>query len=126
MSIPTDRKYTHDHEWLKIDGATGRVGLTDYAAQALGDVVYVDLPDVGAEITAGMQCGEIESTKSVSDLVAPASGRVSGTNADVIDAPERVNADPYGDGWLYEVEVKAEGDLLSPEEYRDLLESQDA
>lgn len=125
MSIPADRKYTRDHEWLLVDGATGRVGITEYAAQALGDVVYVDLPAVDDELAAGSPCGEIESTKSVSDLIAPATGRVTAVNADVVDAPESINADPWS-AWLYELAIDEEGGLLSPDEYRELVEGQDA
>lgn len=126
MEFPADLSYTRDHEWVRITGDTGVVGITGFAADALGDVVYVDLPEEGTELVAGATCGEIESTKSVSDLVAPVSGQVTGVNDAVVDAPEKVNADPYGDGWLYEVRVDAPGDLLTPEEYRALVEEQDA
>lgn len=126
MEFPADLSYTRDHEWVRITGDTGVVGITGFAADALGDVVYVDLPEEGTELVAGATCGEIESTKSVSDLVAPVSGQVTGVNDAVVDAPEKVNADPYGDGWLYEVRFDAPGDLLTPEEYRALVEEQDA
>jgi glycine cleavage system H protein len=126
MEIPTDLKYTRDHEWIRITGDSGVVGVTAFAADSLGDVVYVDLPSEGVELAAGTTCGEIESTKSVSDLVAPVSGTVTGVNDAVVDAPEKVNADPYGDGWLYSVQIASEGDLLSAEEYRAFAEGQDA
>ena len=126
MEFPADLKYTRDHEWVRFDGETGVVGITEFAADALGDVVYVDLPEEGTELVAGASCGEIESTKSVSDLVAPVTGPVTGVNDAVVDAPEKVNADPFGEGWLYEVRVTDLGDLLGPEEYRALLGEQDA
>jgi glycine cleavage system H protein len=125
VSIPTDRKYTRDHEWLLTDGATGRVGVTAYAADSLGDVVYVDLPDVGSQITAGEPCGEIESTKSVSDLVAPVSGQVTAVNADVVEAPESVSADPWS-AWLYEVIFDDDSELITADEYREFVEGLDA
>lgn len=124
MSIPADRKYTKDHEWLKVDGEVARVGITSHAAEALGDVVYVDLPEVGSQVTAGEPCGEIESTKSVSDLVSPASGEVLEVNAAVVDAPETVNADPYEEGWLYSIRVSSEAELLDADAYAALLESE--
>lgn len=107
MSYPDDRQYTADHEWILVEGEHGRVGVTAYATAALGDVVYVDLPELGSTVTAGQPCGEIESTKSVSDLVAPAGGEVVEVNQDVVDNPETVNADPHGAGWLYRVRVSA-------------------
>lgn len=126
MEFPADLKFTRDHEWIRITGDTGVVGVTAYAADTLGDVVYVDIPAVGTDLAAGSPCGEIESTKSVSDLVAPVTGQVTAVNDAVVDAPEKVNSDPYGEGWLYEVRVAEEGELLSPEEYRALVEGQDA
>jgi len=125
LSIPADRQYTRDHEWLRADGATARVGITEYAAEALGDIVYLDLPAVGTRISAGASCGEIESTKSVSDLIAPVTGTVTAHNDDVVAAPENVNADPWS-AWLYEVSVEAEGDLLSADEYSAFVEGLEA
>ena len=115
--IPDDLKYTSEHEWARIgDGADGRpevrVGVTDYAQQSLGDVVYVQLPDVGTTVSAGEVLGEIESTKSVSDLFAPVTGTVVARNDAVRDTPELANTDPYGEGWLLEI-VVADGDALS-------------
>lgn len=121
MSIPTDRRYTRDHEWILIDGDTARVGITEFAAQALGDIVFVDPPQDGADLTVGERCGEIESTKSVSDLVAPATGTVTEANGAVVNAPETVNADPYGDGWLYSMTVESEGELLDAAAYTELI-----
>ncbi|SDZ84941.1 glycine cleavage system H protein [Bowdeniella nasicola] len=117
MAFPTDRKYSSDHEWIAEDGT---VGITDFAADALGDVVYVDLPEVGSEVTAGETCGEIESTKSVSDLISPVTGTVEEVNDDVVDAPETVNSDPFGAGWLFKVNVEEEGELLDAAGYEEL------
>jgi glycine cleavage system H protein len=105
MEFPEDLKYTEQHEWLRADGNRARVGITDYAQDALGDVVYVDIPEVGTEVKAGEPFGEVESTKSVSDIYAPLSGTVIERNAALIEAPELVNADPYGDGWMIEIEL---------------------
>ncbi len=100
MGIPQDLRYTNDHEWVRVDGGNVRVGITDYAQDALGDVVYIDLPAVGesVEVQAGM--GEVESTKSVSDLFAPVTGTVVEVNTALEDAPGLLNSDPYGEGWL--------------------------
>ena len=124
MSIPADRKYTKDHEWLKVDGEVARVGITSHAAEALGDVVYVDLPEVGSQVTAGEPCGEIESTKSVSDLYCPLDGEVVSVNDALDDTPELVNSDPYGDGWLFELKVAdaaAVEELLDDAAYEETL-----
>lgn len=118
--IPDDLRYTREHEWVRRDGDVVRVGITDYAQQALGDVVYVQLPAVGAEVAAGESCGEIESTKSVSDLFAPVTGTVHATNDALAAAPELVNSSPYEEGWLVEVQVAPDvdaGSLLSADEY---------
>lgn len=109
---PEDLKYTTEHEWVRQGNAsTVRVGITDYAAEQLGDVVFVTLPQVGDAVAAGDACGELESTKSVSDVFSPVPGVVSAVNAVLEDSPETVNGDPYGDGWLFEVEVDATADL---------------
>jgi len=103
---PEDLKYTTDHEWVRTTGDnTIRFGITDYAQDALGDIVYVSLPDVGTSVTAGDACGEVESTKSVSDLYAPVTGTVTGRNEALTGTPEIVNSDPYGEGWMVEVQV---------------------
>jgi glycine cleavage system H protein len=109
-------RYSEEHEWV---GGTGpvKVGISQVAADALGDVVYVDLPAVGTAITAGQSCGEVESTKSVSDLYAPVSGEVAEVNQAAIDDPSLLNSDPYGEGWLFTVTVSEEGPLLSADEY---------
>jgi glycine cleavage system H protein len=121
---PDDLRYTAEHEWVRNPGeAEGsvRIGITDFAQEQLGDIVYVQLPDVGEEITAGAPCGELESTKSVSDLYAPLTGQVVARNDDLDKSPEQVNADPYGSGWMLEVVPADPADLdglLSAREYR--------
>ncbi|MDP1795348.1 MAG: glycine cleavage system protein GcvH [Acidimicrobiales bacterium] len=105
MNVPEDLQYTSDHEWIRTEGDQVRVGITDFAQDALGDVVYVGLPTVGDAVTAGQACGEVESTKSVSEIYAPVSGTVVAVNGDVADNPEKVNGDPYGDGWMFVIEV---------------------
>jgi glycine cleavage system H protein len=114
--FPENLKYTTEHEWL--DGSTPAViGVTDVAADALGDVVYLELPAVGAEVEAGAVVGEIESTKSVSELYSPVSGTITEVNTEAVDNPEIVNQDPYGKGWLFKVEVTGAGGLLTAAEY---------
>jgi glycine cleavage system H protein len=104
--VPDDLKYTAEHEWVRTgDGSTVRVGITDYAQQALGDVVYVSLPEVGTAVTQGGAVGEVESTKSVSDIYAPLAGTVSARNDKLDEQPELINSDPYGEGWILEIEV---------------------
>ncbi|MDF9276939.1 glycine cleavage system protein GcvH [Arthrobacter sp. EH-1B-1] len=116
--VIADLKYSAEHEWIAGDGSGPvSIGITAVATDALGDIVYVDLPEVGDTVTAGETCGEVESTKSVSDLYAPVSGEVTETNADVVDNPELINSDPYGNGWLFKVAVTEEGPLMSAEEY---------
>ena len=124
MSLPTDRHYTAEHEWVQISGDVARVGVTDYAASSLGDVVYLDLPEAGSQITAGETCGEIESTKSVSDLYAPATGEVLEVNQDAVDNPEVVNTDPFGAGWLFTVRTGGDtAELLDADAYTALTQS---
>lgn len=105
MNVPDDLQYTAEHEWVRLDGGRARVGITDFAQSALGDVVFVDLPAVGATLAAGDRLGEVESTKSVSEIYAPLAGRVAEVNEALSSAPERLNADPYGEGWLCVLEV---------------------
>jgi glycine cleavage system H protein len=100
---PTGLRYTAEHEWVRSEGDTVRVGITSFAQEALGDVVYVSLPSVGDDVAAGDTCGEVESTKSVSDLYAPVSGEVTAVNEALDATPELVNNDPYGEGWMYEM-----------------------
>ena len=123
MSNPTNLKYTAEHEWLALDGDTAKVGVTAYAADALGDVVYVDLPAIGATVTAGESCGELESTKSVSDLYAPVTGEVIDVNVALDADPGLVNSDSFGEGWLFVVKITATGDLLDAAAYEALLET---
>lgn len=114
--VHADYRYSVEHEWLD-GGAPATVGVSQVAADALGEVVYIDLPEVGQELTAGEVCGEIESTKSVSELYSPVTGTVVAANTAVTDDPALVNSDPYGEGWLFRVEVTEVGPLLSAEEY---------
>jgi glycine cleavage system H protein len=112
--VPDELSYTAEHEWVRAgEGSTVRVGVTDYAQQALGDVVYVSLPEVGAEVSAGTAIGEIESTKSVSDLYAPLSGTVVARNDELDSSPELINSDPYGAGWIVEIDVGDAADRSS-------------
>ncbi|MGV9350965.1 glycine cleavage system protein GcvH [Streptomyces spiralis] len=117
MSLPNDLKYTSDHEWIATDGDLSTVGITSYAANALGDVVYLDLPAIGTTIKAGDVCGEIESTKSVSDLFAPADGEVVEINDAAVTDPRLVNADPFGAGWLFRMRITGVPDLLDAATY---------
>lgn len=119
-SFPTDLRYTDDHEWLRSAGASWRVGITQFAVDQLGDITLVELPKLGDLVTKGQRFGTVESVKSVSDLYAPVSGRVTAVNAVLKDAPEQVNNEPYGKGWMIEIEPtdKAELDqLLAPDAY---------
>jgi glycine cleavage system H protein len=120
---PEDLRYTKEHEWARDEDGRWRIGITAYAQEALGDVVYVDLPAVGSTVTEGQPFGEVESTKSVSDLYAPVSGTIVERNADLEDRPELVNADPYGDGWMVVIEASAPGSaLLEASAYQALVE----
>lgn len=123
MQIPNDLRYSSDHEWARAEGLVIRIGITDYAQDALGDVVFVDLPKVGAKLAAGAALGEVESTKSVSEIYAPVSGVVSAINDGLVGAPERINSDPYGEGWICEITTSSTGDydaLLDAEGYGSL------
>jgi len=123
MSYPDDRKYTKDHEWVRLSGGVAEVGVTDYAQQQLGDVVYVELPDIGAQVSASQPFGSIESVKAVSELFAPMSGRVTEVNDHVRQHPEAVNADPHGT-WIIKVDVSTPAEdaaLLDSRQYQELL-----
>jgi glycine cleavage system H protein len=126
MTVPEQLRYTSEHEWAAIDGQTATVGITEHAAEALGDVVYVSPPTPGTKVTAGEPCGEIESTKSVSDLYSPVDGEVTDVNADIEDDPGQVNSDPYGAGWIFKVRLDDEppSDLLTAEQYAELIASE--
>lgn len=125
MEFPDDVRYTEQHEWARVEGNVVRVGITDFAQDALGDVVYVDVPEVGAEVQAGEPFGEVESTKSVSDVYAPVTGRVVERNSELADSPQLVNDSPYGDGWMIAIEPtdasEMEG-LLDAARYRSFTE----
>ncbi|MCU0277276.1 MAG: glycine cleavage system protein GcvH [Candidatus Nanopelagicales bacterium] len=126
MSAPDDRRFTREHEWiLSLENGNLRVGITDFAQDALGDVVFVSLPEVGASLRAGDACGEVESTKSVSEIYAPVDGTIVARNDAVETAPETINADPYESGWLYVLEpadAEAVESLLSAQDYEALIE----
>jgi glycine cleavage system H protein len=118
VNVPEDLLYTSDHEWVRMEGERARVGITDFAQDALGDVVFVGLPAVGDEVVAGAVCGEVESTKSVSEIYAPVGGVVVEINASVAEHPEQVNTDPYGDGWMFVIEPGGDpGALLDAAAY---------
>lgn len=125
-TFPEDLKYSTEHEWVRTgNNSTVRVGITDYAAEQLGDVVFVTLPEVGTTVAAGDACGELESTKSVSDVFAPVGGVVSAVNAALEGTPELVNSEPYGDGWLFEIEIESDvevDELLDADGYAELIE----
>ena len=127
MSFPAELRYTAEHEWVSVEGTVASVGITDYAAQQLGDVVYVSLPQVGATVTAGEPCGEVESVKSVSDLYSPVDGEVTEVNEELNDDPALINAEPYGLGWMFRVKLAPGATeptgLLSPAEYEELITS---
>jgi len=120
LAQPTDRFYTKEHEWVKIDGARAVIGITEHAQNALGDIVYVELPKVGANLEQGKPIGVVESVKAVSDIFAPISGTVTEVNSSVVDDPAKVNGDPFGDGWLVKIDVADAGQskqLLDAAEY---------
>ena len=125
-TVPEELQYTAEHEWTAIEGSTATVGITDHAQNALGDVVYVSFPGPGTKVTAGEPCGEVESTKSVSDLYSPVDGEVTEVNPEIDENPGLINSDPYGAGWLFKVALPAsDGELppglLSAAEYEDLI-----
>jgi len=121
MANPADRKYTKEHEWVLVDGDVATVGITKYAADALGEIVYVDLPKVGSNAAHMKICGEIESTKSVGELYAPMDGEIVEVNSALDQAPDHVNDDPFGDGWLIKIRYTSLPDLLSASEYDALV-----
>ena len=121
MTDQSELQYTEEHEWVQVDGDTITIGITDYAAEKLGDVVYVDLPSAGTAISAGSVVGEIESTKSVGELFAPVDGEVVESNQAVVDSPELVNSDPFGEGWLIKATTASLPKLLTHDEYRALV-----
>ena len=129
MEIPTDLRYTRDHEWIRPEGDEGTCGITEYAQQQLGDVVYVELPEVGRVVEKGKPFGVIESVKAVYDLYAPVSGEVIERNEALLDHPEKVNESPYGEGWMIRVRLTKPEELdqlLDPEAYRKIVEAEEA
>jgi glycine cleavage system H protein len=125
LSVPEDLQYTKTHEWLRREGDTATVGITDHAQDELGDVVFIELPEEGASFGAGDAFGTIESVKAVSDLYAPVGGEVVEVNEALNDAPEKINEDPYGEGWIIRLRVSGDGNLLSAEEYEKVLEEEE-
>jgi glycine cleavage system H protein len=126
VQYPDDRKYSREHEWIAVAGDTAQVGITDYAQDALGDVVYVQLPDVGLDVVANASCAEVESTKSVSEIYSPVSGTITAVNEALTDTPELLNQDPYGDGWVFTITLAdpAEVDaLMDADAYQHLIET---
>jgi glycine cleavage system H protein len=117
MNVPSELRYSREHEWVRVDGDVARIGITDFAQESLGDVVFVQLPDVGLDVVAGASASEIESTKSVSDVYVPVSGQVRAVNDALVGAPELVNQDPYGEGWILEIA------LSNPEELDGLMDA---
>ena len=127
MEFPQDLRYTKEHEWVRVEEGRARVGITDFAQDALGDVVYADLPEIGTAVTAGEPFGEVESTKSVSDVYSPVTGSIAERNPLIEDRPELVNEQPYGDGWLVVVELAdatLPDDLLDADAYRAFVEAE--
>ena len=124
MNIPADLKYTKDHEWIRIDGNSATVGITDFAQKELGDIVYVEIETEGEEVANGDVFGTVEAVKTVSDLFMPLSGTVSEVNSSLEDSPELVNSDPYGDGWMIKIDISDDSELeglLSADQYTDLV-----
>ena len=125
MNIPAELRYSSDHEWVRVDGAKATIGITEYAQDALGDVVFVEMPDAGLAVAAGESFSEVESTKSVSDIYAPITGSISEVNAELESQPELLNSDPYGAGWICRIEISDPSELdglMDAEAYRALTE----
>ncbi len=126
MNVPEELQYTRSHEWVRTKGDTATVGITDYAQEELGDIVFVELPEEGATFEAGDSFGTVESVKAVSDLYSPVGGEVVEVNEALNDSPEKINEDPYGDGWIIKLRISDEGDLLSASDYEQLLEEEES
>lgn len=124
MSAPEELQYTKTHEWVRMEDDVATVGITEHAQDELGDVVFVELPETGSSLEAGEAFGTVESVKAVSDLNAPVAGEVVEVNSSLEDSPEKINEDPYGDGWILKLRVSGENDLLSAEEYEKALEEE--
>ena len=124
MAVPEDLQYTKSHEWVRFEDGTVTIGITDHAQEELGDVVFVELPEEGDTIEAGDSFGTVESVKAVSDLYTPVGGEVVEVNSSLEDAPEKINDDPYGEGWIVKLQTSEEADLLSPEAYEKVVEEE--
>ena len=124
MSIPDDLQYTRSHEWVRMEDGTATIGITEHAQDELGDIVFVELPEEGATLDAGDSFGTVESVKAVSDLYTPVGGEVVEVNSALEDAPEKINDDPYGEGWIVKLRTSEVADLLSPEEYQKVVEEE--
>jgi glycine cleavage system H protein len=127
MDVPEDLRYTKEHEWVRVEGSRVRIGITEYAQDALGDIVFVQIPEMGASVERGSTLSEVESTKSVSDIYAPVTGSVVEVNGELADAPERLNDDPYGEGWICAIEMGDPSELdgtLDAAAYRELVDGE--
>jgi glycine cleavage system H protein len=124
LNLPDDLQYTRSHEWVRREGDVATVGITEHAQDELGDVVFVDLPETGSNVSAGETFGSVESVKAVSDLNTPVGGEVVEVNSALEDAPEKVNEDPYGEGWILKVQVSEESELLSAADYQKVVEEE--
>ena len=126
MSVPEELQYTRSHEWVRTEGDTATIGITDHAQDELGDIVFVELPEEGATFDAGDSFGTVESVKAVSDLYTPVGGEVVEVNEALGDSPEKINEDPYGEGWIVKIQVSGEADLLSASDYEQFLEEEES
>jgi glycine cleavage system H protein len=126
VSVPEELQYTRSHEWVRTEGDTATIGITDYAQDELGDIVFIELPEVGATFDAGDSFGTVESVKAVSDLYTPVGGEVVEVNDALDDSPEKINEDPFGEGWIIKLRVSDEGDLLSASDYEQFLEEEES
>ncbi len=128
MNIPSDVKYSETHEWIKVEGGSATIGLTDFAQQELGDIVFVEVPEIGDEITSGSEMGSVESVKAVSEIVAPLTGKVEEFNEALADEPELINNDPYGSGWLIKIALSDTSELdglMDAEDYKKYVADQE-
>jgi glycine cleavage system H protein len=126
LNVPEDLQYTRSHEWVRTEDDTATIGITDYAQEELGDIVYIELPEQGDTFDAGDSFGTVESVKAVSDLYTPVGGEVVEVNEALDDSPEKINEDPYGDGWIVKLRVSDESELLSASDYEQLLEEEES
>ena len=126
MSVPEELQYTRSHEWVRTEDDTATIGITDHAQDELGDIVFVELPETGATFDAGDSFGTVESVKAVSDLYTPVGGEVVEVNETLSESPEKINEDPYGEGWIVKIQVSGEADLLSASDYEQFLEEEES